>query len=159
MGKLVSCKECGHQVAPSAKTCPGCGVKNPAPQEIGLGGVLFLLLVFGVFYAMCSSGSEDGGVSDARKAEERAERREKGFHCLSSWDGSHRDVVETVKENLRDPSSFEHIETRITPVNSDGKHELFMEYRANNAFGGKVGGFARATVENSNCDAVITNIE
>ncbi|WP_153014139.1 DUF2511 domain-containing protein [Pseudomonas sp. EpS/L25] len=26
---LTPCKTCGHQVAPTAKVCPGCGVKNP----------------------------------------------------------------------------------------------------------------------------------
>lgn len=26
---LTPCKTCGHQVAPTARVCPGCGVKNP----------------------------------------------------------------------------------------------------------------------------------
>lgn len=26
---LTTCKECGHQVAMTAKVCPGCGVKDP----------------------------------------------------------------------------------------------------------------------------------
>lgn len=31
MGKLVSCKECGAEIAKSAKTCPQCGAKNKKP--------------------------------------------------------------------------------------------------------------------------------
>lgn len=63
------------------------------------------------------------------------EEREKGLHCLSTWDGSNRDTVDKLKEDLRNPSSFEHIETRILP-NNNGKHLLMMKYRAENGFGG-----------------------
>lgn len=31
MGKLVSCKECGHEIAESAKVCPNCGAKVKKP--------------------------------------------------------------------------------------------------------------------------------
>lgn len=31
---------------------------------------------------------------------------------------------------MRDPDSFEHIETRITPVTEGGTHQLVMKYRA-----------------------------
>ena len=71
-----------------------------------------------------------------RQAEEDAENKRKGFHCLSPWDGSEPDVVEAVKRTLRDPGSFEHVKTTITPVNAKGFHYLIMIYRARNGFGG-----------------------
>lgn len=55
------------------------------------------------------------------------------------------------REQLRDPDSFEHIETRITPVDDDGQHLLFMRYRAANGFGGLNLEQLVATVENDDC--------
>lgn len=71
-----------------------------------------------------------------KQAEENEENKRKGFHCLSPWDGSEPDVVEAVKRTLRDPGSFEHVKTTITPVNAKGFHYLIMIYRARNGFGG-----------------------
>lgn len=71
-----------------------------------------------------------------KQADEDAENKRKGFHCLSAWDGSEPDVVEAVKRTLRDPGSFEHVKTTITPVNAKGFHYLIMIYRARNGFGG-----------------------
>lgn len=82
---------------------------------------------------------------------EAAEKRKAGFHCLSSWDGSHRDLVRALKLTLRDPDSFEHIETKITPVNDKGEHGLMMNYRARNGFGGMNVGSLLASVKNSDC--------
>lgn len=31
MAKLIQCKDCGHQIAKSAKSCPHCGAKNKKP--------------------------------------------------------------------------------------------------------------------------------
>ena len=42
---LKPCKECGHEVSTSAKTCPHCGVGNPAPKE-GVSALRLLAFVF-----------------------------------------------------------------------------------------------------------------
>jgi len=85
------------------------------------------------------------------QAAEDAEKREQGFHCLSSWDGSHRALVAEIKSQLRDPDSFKHVDTRITPKDDAGNHTLIMEYRAKNGFGGMNVGQALATVRNADC--------
>ena len=85
---------------------------------------------------------------------ERAESKRNGFHCLSGYDGSHRGVEQFIKQNLRDPNSYEHVQTRITPV-KDGEHTLFTSYRARNGFGGMTSGSAIATVNNETCHATI----
>jgi len=87
----------------------------------------------------------------AAKAKKVAEEKRKGFHCLSGWDGSHRDIVRATKKQLRDPKSFEHIETRVTPV-KDFKHTLYMNYRAKNGFGGMAVGTVVATYSNASCN-------
>lgn len=86
--------------------------------------------------------------------EEQAENRRKGFHCLSSWDGSHRDFVRQVRARLNDPDSFEHDETRVTPVSDEGTHLIFMEFRARNAFGGIVRNTARGSYRQSGCQSI-----
>lgn len=88
---------------------------------------------------------------EQQKVAEATEERRKGFHCLSGWDGSHRGVVTALKENLRNPDSFEHAETRLTPVNDKGSHLLIMKYRAENGFGGMNVESATAVVKNSDC--------
>jgi len=84
--------------------------------------------------------AEERARAAERAEEERAEaeERRKGFHCLSAWNGSHPRFVAGVKERLNDPRSFEHVETRVTPVNPDGQHVIEMEFRARNGFGALV---------------------
>ena len=52
---LIQCKECKKEVAKSAKTCPHCGVKDPAiTTKQKLGGCLVLIVLaigFGVYMA------------------------------------------------------------------------------------------------------------
>lgn len=78
-------------------------------------------------------------IERKRIAKKETENRRKGFHCLSSWDGSHPDFERLVKLYMNDPDSFDHVSTRVTPVQSDtGRHTIIMEFRGRNAFGGIV---------------------
>lgn len=94
----------------------------------------------------------------AAEAAEEAAFREQGFHCLSAWDGSNADLVRQVTAQLRDPDSFEHIETRIAKV-VDGKHATFMQYRARNGFGGFNVAAAIASVDTETCMATVVAFE
>lgn len=87
-------------------------------------------------------------------AEREAEERRKGFHCLSNWDGSHRGITRYLERNLKDPDSYEHIETRVMPVNDNGLHFLITQYRAKNSFGGYVVDTISAMYRNSDCSVV-----
>lgn len=100
-----------------------------------------------------AKAAEDKRIADEKAAAfaKAAEERKSGFHCLSSWDGSHRGVVDTLKESLRDPDSFQHVETRITPTDSKGNHTLLMKYRARNGFGGMNIGQLAAIVKDADC--------
>lgn len=88
-----------------------------------------------------------------------AEKKRKGFHCISEWDGTHQAFRRAVEASLREPDSFEHISTRITPVSEEGKHMLGMEYRARNGFGGMNVGTAMAIVANDDCSFELLTIE
>lgn len=66
----------------------------------------------------------------------RIQERRKGMHCLNDIDGSHWEMQAAIKAQLRDPESFEVVETAITPVDAKGQHRVIMTYRARNGFGG-----------------------
>lgn len=117
-------------------------------------GCLILLVVGVVVYALIpETDPARKALREAEKAAQEAEDSRKGFHCLSKWDGSHPGVVEEVKQRLRDPGSFEHDETRVTPA-KDGVHTLYMTYRAKNGFGGVNVETAVATYSNDNCQVL-----
>ncbi|RCS28239.1 hypothetical protein DUT90_01265 [Polaribacter sp. WD7] len=84
--------------------------------------------------------------AERRKQEEinknRKENIEKQF---SAWDGSHPKLSRMIKENCRNPDSYEHIETRFR----DDGNSIFVitKYRAENGFGGMTIGSVSARVD------------
>lgn len=90
-------------------------------------------------------------VKERRAAEAADEERRKGFHCLSQWDGSHRDLARSVIDSLNDPRSFQHVDTLISSVYEDGTNRILMTFRARNGFGGMVVNHVQATMRNSDC--------
>lgn len=166
MSELVSCKACNHQVAKTAKTCPSCGVADPAKHPLPpptfkdqIIGVIILGVIGFSLYSCVSDSPAEKAAKETAKAEKAAADKKAGFHCLSGWDGSHREVVSAVKSQLRDPSSFEHVQTRVSPMSESGEHRLVMTYRAKNGFGALTGGQAVATYRNATCTAQIVSID
>ena len=80
---------------------------------------------------------------EAAKAKREAEK-DPFAHLFSAWDGSCRPLVAAVKANLKDPGSFEHIQTGFYRVN-DVVH-VTMTYRARNSFNGYTVGKVSADV-------------
>jgi hypothetical protein len=163
---FVKCKECGEEVSTKAKACPKCGAWLPKKTSIVTWGVLALILfaIYGGWLPEFNLTPEKRNAKEEKLAitaakEEKKENHRKGFHCLRSWNGSHPAVEKYVEERMRDPDSFEHVETRISPVNDKGTHQLSMKYRAANGFGGLTVGSATATVVNESCQATITSME
>ena len=175
---LIKCKECGEKVSTKAKNCPSCGAKAPKKTSIVTWGVLVLILlaIFGAIHTESNLTPEQRKAIEERRtadikekeaarikqseleAKTKLENTRKGFHCLSSFDGSHAGVKKLVKEKMRDPKSFEHIETQISPVNDNGAHNLIMKYRAKNGLGGFSVNSASAIIDNESCKAVITSL-
>lgn len=102
---------------------------------------------------------EDLAKKEKKKTDERIEKEmenKKGFHCLSSWDGSHKNVVKAVKKVLNDPSSFDHVSTYVAPE-LDGKHQFEMSYRAKNSFGALMLSKVVGSFNNSDCKVISVN--
>lgn len=79
------------------------------------------------------------------EAAERAalEARIKGQ--FSGWDGSHRNVESALKARMKNPKSYEHVETRYRIEN--GVITVLTTYRGTNSFGAVVTNSAVATVD------------
>ncbi len=134
----------------------------------GFAGVLFVLIVGLLFLtshlaerAKASAIEQEAAdrIASAEASVEASTSRNQGFHCLSPIDGSHPAIVSAVKRGLRDPRSYEHIETQITPIDASGKHQLMMHYRAANGFGGMTDGVVTATVDPVTCKASVVDAE
>lgn len=104
--------------------------------------------------AQQAAEAEAAAEAERLAAEQEAARQEAGFHCLSDFNGRHFGFARLVKANLREPDSFEHIETRITPVNEDGEHQIIMIYRGRNGFGGMNVETISAVISNETCDLI-----
>mgnify|MGYP006290705743 CR=1 FL=1 len=57
---LVECKECGREVSKFAKTCPYCGVPNPAFQ-IRTGCIVSIVVVFVVCSGLIKTSNKNSG--------------------------------------------------------------------------------------------------
>lgn len=95
----------------------------------------------------------------AKRAQEEAEAAKKmaaakqlGAHCVSPWDGSSYQLIAVVRPALRNPKSFEHIETRIGARTKEGRHRIVMRYRAENGFGGMSFGSVTAMLDGDTCN-------
>lgn len=93
--------------------------------------------------------AEDRATRQREKAEKAAKKAQ--FKCLASLNGSMGTFALEVEYSLRDPSSFEHIQSFATPVSSDGMQLVRMRFRARNGFGGMNIETAEARVRNKDC--------
>lgn len=161
-----ACKHCGYEFSEADERAAKAGSQQKKEKVAGCGCAIVLALAALAMLGKCGS---DGGVNassnsaqvaaaDKAKAAEAAEDKRKGFHCLSDWDGSSSSFVAAVKDQLRDPDSFEVVDTRIAPV-ENGRHAIFMTYRAKNGFGGMNKAMAVGFLDHETCDATVTSVE
>lgn len=137
-----------HSVTPVPVVSPPTKKASAADTVKGCLVLIGIVVVLLVVLGQCSK------ADPATEAAKTAEDKRKGFHCLSGWDGSSKELVAAVKAQLRDPDSFEHEETKIMPE-KNGKHAVLMRYRAKNGFGGVNRGRVAATIDHESCAAEI----
>lgn len=103
--------------------------------------------------------AERASQEAAAKAEAEKQARLYAHQCLSVFSGQHREFVKLVTAALRDPDSFEHIQTRTGLADSDGWHPISMDYRAKNGFGGFTVGTATGAILGETCAVRVISIE
>jgi len=130
--------------------------KNSNRKTGAIALALGLVLSFGGI-SLSESSKSDADIAQAKADREEEER--KGFHCLSAWDGSYPDLERYVEDRLVDPDSYEHIKTLISPVSDIGTHNVSMQFRARNGFGGMTIGSASAVITQEDCKIVTASID
>ncbi|MDR0228742.1 MAG: hypothetical protein LBI72_06740 [Flavobacteriaceae bacterium] len=93
---------------------------------------------------------EKQALEQIEKHKEIKEEFEK--NCLSSWDGSHRELVKLVKKNMNNPKSFEHVETRYAITGN--QVGLVMVYRETNRFNTVITNSIKAKVNIEDCSII-----
>jgi hypothetical protein len=118
-------------------------VARNAGKGVKTAATIIILAVFGIIIGVIVGG---GGSSDSRDPTPKTAeeiRRDMIEGQFSAWDGSHRKLVQYVKNGMNDPGSYEHVETQFR---DDGDSVfLIMTFRGNNAFGAKVANTVYAT--------------
>ncbi|RYF19187.1 MAG: hypothetical protein EOO77_10505 [Oxalobacteraceae bacterium] len=127
--------------------------EGPGAKWSCLGSVALLIAVAGGGIAFCNHETAERARVDAlQKAEEAKEeeahyqdRVRSGQVCADGPSDLDTALELNVKRQLKDPDSFEHMGTVITP-SSKGGYDALMRYRAKNSLGGYVVGTAVATL-------------
>ena len=138
---VFPCPDCGRDVSKKAQFCPHCGCPIKKAKEktnIGCGGYLALGFLVLLLVGLLEDNDAGSGATAAKEppVPKTAEqiRKDRVGQAFSAWDGSHRTLERWIIKQLRDPDSYEHIETRF---GDKGDHILVVtQYRARNGFGG-----------------------
>ena len=101
--------------------------------------ISFTVVIGFLFLAFASSGSEDSSSSEPMT-------RTDSIHAqFSSWNGSHPALTKLIKDNMNDPKSYDHIETRF--IDKGDYIYVIAKFRGTNAFGGVVINTVTANVD------------
>ena len=162
-GDIVDCPECGRTFNISAidlerykklQTAPvavDTASTEPVKQKKKLPTWAILLIAFfglGLLGNIVGGSRNDNSsgansetsatpVADSTTPKkEEAKAKDDDSKYFSSWDGSNRELVYFVKQNMKDPDSFEHVETRFNDNGSS--YDILMKYRGKNSFNATV---------------------
>jgi len=149
---LKKCEECGNQVSTKAQTCPKCGA--PVKKEQKKYGCGTTIIVVIIIFVVLSILNEDRPVNDPppkqkkavlapasqkkstiKKAIEKTPEKIRDIVTNSEWDGSVYQVEDYLKDNLKDPDSYDNIEWGPVQKTNNG-FMVRCKYRAKNSFGG-----------------------
>ncbi len=126
------CPKCGVVYAKAAGSKPKAGAVKKQSKHVSPWAVGFAVLgLVGFIYAAANIG----GTRPTIRAEQRQAAQETVSN--SAWDGSVRQVERFLKDNLKDPKSFEAVQWYPVQKDADG-FVVRVRYRARNSFGALV---------------------
>ena len=134
--------------------------RSDGRRSLSCGGLLLIVLAGLCGLGILGSLFDDEGSSN-RSATSTSSSKRKPEDWASAWDGSIYAVNAAVKERLKDPGSFKHVETKWTasPLNAGYDYGVVMTYRAKNSFGALVLGTARGTLDAKTGEFTLTSAE
>ena len=153
---MKRCPKCAEKVQDAATVCRFCGAEQPKRESnaalwaVILGGVV----IFGVVGNL--KGSPKKPVPAVAKAPEKP--RDPRNKCQSGPNGEIYAASARVRQQMRNPPSFEHVDSRWGEVQG-GVFPVTMTYRATNGFGGVDTAVAKVEVRLFDCAARVTRID
>lgn len=157
------CWQCAEMIQAEALVCPLCHAKQrlayPMPKSEGrmhpaLIAVAAVAVVFVAGVAMMIETREP-----AAEPSRSTPIADQYGGCLMRGLGNQSpNFAGLVKRRLRNPASFEHVETTVGPV-KDGVFPATMTYRATNGFGGVDTYTAAGLIEVAGCKAKVLAVE
>ncbi|MES2337105.1 MAG: hypothetical protein V4537_03290 [Pseudomonadota bacterium] len=176
------CRHCGAALRPDAQgQSQGGFLKrafgiDTAVGRLGCYGTVAAILAlpaFGITQCVRHSSDEvpgisaqsaEGPVTTAQDEEEAYYQRrvKSGEVCADGPKGLNTSFELSVKQQLKDPDSFEHMGTVITPAKNSDEYDALMRFRSRNSFGGFAVGTAVARLylaERNLCEVRSFNVE
>lgn len=137
-GDEVDCPECDKtftaRIIPNEISTQPKGMSKLFKVFMAIFGVI---LVYGIVASRVNRDPNDHSTAEEGQANyekyvAKSSPSDKNEDYFSAWDGSNSELVAYVKNGMKDPSSFEHVETRF---NNKGDHyEIRMVFRGKNSF-------------------------
>lgn len=148
--KHFKCSACSNTVNSKMKKCPNCGAKVAVP--VGRAGIV-LVIMFVVFMLYSMFGVESTSPTSSAVNNETSEEHCKDF--ITGVGKTPNNLKRIIRENLRDPKSYEDMGCIIVKQNEHGLH-VMSQYRARNGFNGYTVGMVKFTVKD---DDVVYSFE
>ena len=116
---LKKCKECDHEVSSKAVKCPNCGA--PLKRKgMGCGALILFGFLIAMFVGFIGSIIDDDKPKKTKSTSTSKQAPKKPTEIVSNsgWDASVYQVERYLKDNLKDPKSYEAIEwSKVQKVN------------------------------------------
>jgi hypothetical protein len=127
---LIKCKDCGHEISPSAKACPQCGAPSPREANNAAIGCLGVIILFAVSFFGASQCTSTPKETNATQEPPEIMTPAKAMESQRMGRAALR--MGLLRQHMREPESL-----KWEAALSDETGDLIcLRYRAKNGFGG-----------------------
>ena len=99
------------------------------------GKLFYVLCIFGACFILGVIGNLMDPPSKSTKISKKTVTTQDALKKqFSAWDGSHYKTVRYVKKIMKNPKSFEHVQTKYNDFSGQGYRVIHMTYRGTNSF-------------------------
>lgn len=100
---LAKCKECKKEVSTSAKVCPHCGVKNPAPSDTKAGIFGLIIIAAGAWFFFHDSDESEVSAKSTNQEETAKVCASDDGQCIfdSNWIQARKECRPLVEKSAK----------------------------------------------------------